>query len=94
MLRLITDPLNGRISLSVDAVMVRLALPIQQTVWGKRLVRHRTTLGMTQRTAADRLGVDQGTLANWEQRKREPAGRFLARVKRYREFAANVRDFG
>src|SRR4051794_419474 len=51
--------------------------------WGERLVRHRTTLGITQKAAADRLGVDQGTLARWEQGKREPAGGFLARVKRF-----------
>ena len=51
--------------------------------WGERLVRRRTTLGMTQKEAARRLGVDQGTLAKWEQGKREPAGAFLARVKRF-----------
>jgi transcriptional regulator with XRE-family HTH domain len=51
--------------------------------WGARLVRHRTTLGMTQKEAARGLGVDQGTLARWEQGKREPAGALLARVKRF-----------
>jgi hypothetical protein len=30
-----------------------------------------------------RVGVDPGTLAKWEQGKREPAGAFLARVKRF-----------
>jgi transcriptional regulator with XRE-family HTH domain len=48
--------------------------------WGERLVRHRTTLGMTQKEAARRLGVDQGTLAKWERGEREPAGAFLVRV--------------
>ena len=38
---------------------------------------------MTQKDAARRLGVDQGTLAKWEQGKREPAGVFLARVRRF-----------
>ena len=51
--------------------------------WGERLLRHRTTLGMTQKEAASRLGVDQGTLARWEQGKREPQGAFLHRVKRF-----------
>jgi hypothetical protein len=27
--------------------------------------------------------VDQGTLARWEQKKREPQGEFLGRVKRF-----------
>jgi site-specific DNA recombinase len=51
--------------------------------WGERLIRHRTTLGMTQKEAAGRLGVDQGTLARWERGEREPQGAFLGRVKRY-----------
>ena len=51
--------------------------------WGERLVRHRTTLGMTQKKTARGLGVDQGTLARWEQGKREPQGAFLGRVKRF-----------
>jgi DNA-binding transcriptional regulator YiaG len=55
----------------------------EATGWGERLVRHRTTLGMPQKEAARRLGVDQGTLARWEQGKREPQGAFLGRVKRF-----------
>jgi DNA-binding transcriptional regulator YiaG len=55
----------------------------QATGWGERLVRHRTTLGITQTVAAGRLGVDQGTLAKWEQGKREPQDGFLGRVKRF-----------
>ncbi len=51
--------------------------------WGERLVRYRTSLGMTQKEASRRLGVDQGTLAKWEHGKREPQGAFLARVKRF-----------
>jgi transcriptional regulator with XRE-family HTH domain len=53
----------------------------EATGWGERLVRRRTTLGMTQKAAAEGLGVDQGTLAKWERGEREPAGAFLARVK-------------
>ena len=51
---------------------------------GERLVRCRTMLGLSQKVFAGQLGVDQGTLARWEQGKREPAGAFLARVKRLR----------
>jgi transcriptional regulator with XRE-family HTH domain len=48
---------------------------------------------MTQKAAARRLGVNQGTLARWEQGKREPAGAFLGRVKRFlSEKADECRD--
>jgi DNA-binding transcriptional regulator YiaG len=33
--------------------------------WGDRLVRHRTTLGLSQKKAALDLGVDVSTLARW-----------------------------
>jgi DNA-binding XRE family transcriptional regulator len=32
----------------------------------EQLVRHRTTLGMSQKKAAEHIGVDPGTLARWE----------------------------
>jgi transcriptional regulator with XRE-family HTH domain len=51
--------------------------------WGARLVRQRTTLGLSQKEAAKGLGVDQGILARWERGEREPAGGFLERVKRF-----------
>jgi predicted transcriptional regulator len=51
--------------------------------WGKRLVRRRTTLGLSQGVAARQLGVDQGTLAKWERGEREPAGSFLERALRF-----------
>jgi DNA-binding XRE family transcriptional regulator len=38
----------------------------QATNLGGQLARRRTTLGMTQKQAADRLGVDASTLAKWE----------------------------
>jgi len=50
--------------------------------WGERLVRQRTTLGLSQKEAAQRLGVDPGTLARWERGEREPTGAVLGRVKR------------
>jgi len=51
--------------------------------WGERLVRRRTTLGLTQKEVARQLNVDQGTLARWERGEREPAGTFLGQVKRF-----------
>jgi transcriptional regulator with XRE-family HTH domain len=51
--------------------------------WGERLIRHRTSLGMTQGEAAKHLGVDSGTLARWERGEREPAGVLLGRAERF-----------
>jgi site-specific DNA recombinase len=47
----------------------------------EQLVRQRTTLGLSQKESARQMDVDQGTLARWEQGKREPTGAFLERVK-------------
>ena len=51
--------------------------------WGERLVRHRTTLGLSQEEAARRLGVDPSTLARWERGEREPTGTLAATVERF-----------
>jgi transcriptional regulator with XRE-family HTH domain len=56
-------------------------LPAADTLGG-RIVRHRTSLGMTREEAAKRLGVAPGTLARWERGEREPAGVLLERVRR------------
>jgi transcriptional regulator with XRE-family HTH domain len=48
----------------------------------EQLVRQRTRLGLSQKEFAEHLGVDPSTLAKWEQGRRDPAGAFLARVKR------------
>ena len=63
----------------------------------ERLVRQRTTLGLTQKQAAAVIGVDQGTLARWERGEREPLGKWLERVEKfsgsgsYSEVASGVR---
>jgi len=44
------------------------------TTWGEPLVRHRTSLGLTQNETARRIGVDPSTLARWERGERERAG--------------------
>lgn len=41
------------------------------------------SLALTQAKAAGRMGVDQGTLARWEQAKREPIGKFAAIAEQF-----------
>jgi site-specific DNA recombinase len=53
------------------------------TTWAERLVRHRTTLGLSQKAAAGRIGVDPATLARWERGECEPMGRYLAMAERF-----------
>lgn len=48
--------------------------------WAERLVQCRTALGITQKEAARRIGVDASTLARWERGEREPIGDFVARA--------------
>lgn len=48
-----------------------------------RLVQARAALGLTQKEAAARIGVDQCTLARWERGEREPTDGFAARVSRF-----------
>lgn len=48
-----------------------------------QLVRHRTTLGMSQKDTALRLDIDPGTLVRWERGEREPTGAFLDNVTRF-----------
>ena len=55
----------------------------QANTLAEHLVRHRTSLGLSQKQSAEHMGVDQGTLAKWEQGKREPAGTFLGLVKQF-----------
>jgi transcriptional regulator with XRE-family HTH domain len=51
--------------------------------WADRLVQARTAMGLTQKQAAKRIGVDASTLARWERAEREPAGTFAASAKRF-----------
>jgi transcriptional regulator with XRE-family HTH domain len=55
----------------------------QANDWGERLVRHRTTRGLSQKESAKRLDVDPGTLARWERGEREPTGVLLGKVKQF-----------
>jgi phenylacetate-CoA ligase len=49
----------------------------------QRLARHRTSLGLSLKGAAQRIGVDAGTLARWERGEREPEGGMLASAVRF-----------
>jgi transcriptional regulator with XRE-family HTH domain len=51
--------------------------------WGERLVRQRTTLGLSQKEVAKHLSVDPSTLARWERGEREPTGALLERVRHF-----------
>ena len=55
----------------------------EATDLGGRLVRRRISLGLSQKEAAKRLGVDPGTLARWERRETEPTGAMLDSVTRF-----------
>jgi len=56
--------------LSYDPQPVSDSLP-------ERLTAERRALGMSQRTMAERLGVDPGTLQGWEAGRHQPTGRSL-----------------
>jgi transcriptional regulator with XRE-family HTH domain len=57
-------------------------LPAGQS-WAERLVRGRISLGLSQKQAALRIGVDPSTLARWERADREPAGRYVVRASAF-----------
>jgi len=51
--------------------------------WADRLIRGRSAMGFTQKEAAEKIGVDPGTLARWERGEREPQGAFALAAKRF-----------
>lgn len=48
----------------------------------ERLVLGRTAIGFTQEVFAEKLGIDQYTLARWQRSDREPSASFAARAVR------------
>jgi site-specific DNA recombinase len=60
------------------------------TTWAERLVRHRTTHGLTQDEAARQIGVDSSTLARWERGEREPTGALAKCAERFLNTADSV----
>ncbi len=57
-------------------------LPPSKT-WAERLVTSRTALGLSQRLAAKRMGVDPSTLGRWERSERQPMGPMLVRATEF-----------
>lgn len=57
-------------------------LPVATTI-ADQLVRRRTELGMSQKEAAQQMGVDPSTLAQWERSEREPNGTLGKRIARF-----------
>jgi site-specific DNA recombinase len=53
--------------------------------WAERLIQCRTILGLSQKDAARKIGVDQATLAKWERGDREPKGQFAMLAERFLE---------
>jgi transcriptional regulator with XRE-family HTH domain len=66
-------------------------LPPSKT-WADRLVHGRKGIGLSQREAAARIGVDMGTLARWERGEREPKGTFALRASRFLREACQCRN--
>ncbi len=63
---------------------------VPATNWAQRLVRHRTTLGLTQGESARRIGVDQSTLGRWERGEREPTGSLAAPAEQFLSLCDSV----
>jgi len=68
-------------------------LPSATTGWGERLVQRRMILGLSQKEAAKRLGIDPSTLARWERGERVPTGGFRPRVMRFLGGKGDARFF-
>jgi len=58
------------------------AFPPAQTL-PERLSTFRKMLGMSQRKLAESLGVDPGTLQNWEAGQHEPIGKHAELIHRF-----------
>jgi transcriptional regulator with XRE-family HTH domain len=56
-------------------------LPEGETLAGK-LIRYRTSQGISQKTLAKKLGIDPSTLARWERGDREPTGLYRKVVEK------------
>jgi transcriptional regulator with XRE-family HTH domain len=53
---------------------------------GDHLRKRRLDLGLLQREAAERIGVDHCTITNWELNRTKPALRFLTRILRFLDY--------
>jgi hypothetical protein len=57
-------------------------LPTAKTL-AEPLVKHTTTVALSRKQLAIRLGVDLGILVRWEREDRQPTGVFVGRVPRF-----------
>jgi len=57
-------------------------LPDADTL-AEQSVRQRTSLGLSRKESAERLGVDPSTLAQWEKGRKELTGAVLGRVEAF-----------
>jgi len=71
--------------------MVAYGNPIDSALWkihNRRMQDHfdiatiRETLGLTQTALADKIGVAQGDVSNWENRKHKPSRAARATIER------------
>ena len=60
--------------------------------WAERLVQGRTAVGLSQKQAAKRIGVDAGTLARWERGEREPKGELATRALLFLDMTEGARS--
>lgn len=59
------------------------AYPRELNTLGDRARKRRLDLGLLQREVADRLGVDETTVNNWERGRTTPARRFTAKIAQF-----------
>ncbi len=62
------------------------ACPEHPATLGQHLKRRRIQLGLHQKQVAERLGLDECTIANWEKDRTCPAVRYLPRLIGYLEY--------
>lgn len=59
------------------------ACPRHPTTLGQHLKKRRIKLGLHQKAVAERLGLDECTIGNWEKDRTCPAVRYLPRLIEY-----------
>ncbi|MDQ3802270.1 MAG: recombinase family protein [Acidobacteriota bacterium] len=65
--------------------------PATLSTYGDRLRARRLDLGLTQKQAAEKLGVDETSVFNWESNRVEPAVRLIPRIIRHGSLLLQMR---
>jgi DNA-binding XRE family transcriptional regulator len=68
------------------------AYPTDPKTLGDHLRQKRLDLGMTQKGVADRIGVDEATIYNWEANRKHPAGRLIPRIIQFLGYCPQVQE--